>query len=103
MKRIAPIIPKAVRKVSKLETKSLTARGVKLMEEAGELAAEILRVEGEKNFKGKSKEQVLYDLHLEAVDTMLMAMDILVHTGATDKRIKEIMKNQMEKWKDRTR
>ena len=96
-------IPRKVRRVSKLETKSLTARGVKLMEESGELAAEILRVEGEKSRKGKSKEQVLCDLHLEAVDCMLMAMDILVHTGATDKHIREIMKNQLEKWEDKSR
>ena len=103
MKNTAPIIPKIVRKLSKLEKRPLLGRSVKLMEEAGELAAEILRLENMKSRKGKSKEQVLYDLHLEAVDCMLMAMDILAHTGATDARIKSIMKNQVEKWQDKTR
>ena len=73
------------------------------MEEAGELAAEILKYKGMKGAKGKSKKQILEDLHLEAVDTMLMAMDILCHTGATEKNIREIMDNQIIKWQDKTR
>lgn len=96
-------IPKKIRKVSKLEKRSLSSRCTKLFEEGGELAAEILRYQGEKGAKGKSKEEVLYDLHLEAVDCMLMAMDILCHTGATDKRIREIMTSQMKKWEDKSR
>lgn len=92
------IIPKRVRKVSLLEKKSLSNRGVKLFEEAGELAAEILRLQGMKGAKGKKKEEILYDLHLEAVDTLLMAMDILVHTGASTERINKIMNKQLDKW-----
>jgi len=91
-------IPKRVRKVSKLETKSLVARGLKLNEEAGELAAEILKLEGMKGARGKSRKEILYDLHLEAIDCLLMAMDILVHTGATEKRINQIMNSQLDKW-----
>lgn len=91
-------IPARVKKISRLETKTLLARGLKLNEEAGELAAEILKLEGLKGSNGKNRKEILYDLHLEAVDCMLMAMDILVHTGATEKRIASIMDSQLTKW-----
>lgn len=91
-------IPNRVARVSKLEKKSLPCRGLKLCEEAGELAAEILKLCGEKGTKGKTKREVLADLHLEAVDCMLMSMDILVITGAKEKTIKTIMDNQLKKW-----
>ena len=91
-------IPKQVRKVSKLEKRSLLARGLKLNEEAGELSAEILKLLGEKGKKGKTKEEVREHLHLEGVDCLLMAMDILCHTGATDKDITKIMNSQLKKW-----
>ena len=91
-------IPKQVRKVSNLEKRSLLARGLKLNEEAGELSAEILKLLGEKGRKGKTKSEVLADLHLEGVDVMLMAMDVLCHTGATDKVITKIMNSQLKKW-----
>ena len=90
-------ILKRVRTISKLEKKTLVARGLKLCEEAGELAAEILKYKGEKN-SHKCKKEILIDLHLEAVDCMLMAMDILVHTGATDKEITYIIRSQLDKW-----
>ena len=95
-------IPKNIRRVSKLEKKTLVERGLKLNEDAGELAAEILKLEGKKGSKGKTKEEILYDLHLEAIDCMLMAMDILVHTKATNKRINEIIDSQLKKWEKNT-
>ena len=92
-------IPRQVRKVSKLEKRSLLARGLKLNEEAGELSAEILKFLGEKGKKGKTKEEVLDHLRLEAVDVWLMAADILCHTDTSDKQITEIMNSQLAKWK----
>jgi NTP pyrophosphatase (non-canonical NTP hydrolase) len=91
-------IPDKIRNVALKERRDLITRGLKLNEEAGELAAEILKLKGEKDWKGKSYEQVLDDLHLEAVDVMLMAMDILVITGATDERISYIVDMQLLKW-----
>jgi NTP pyrophosphatase (non-canonical NTP hydrolase) len=93
------IIPHRVKKVSRLEKKTLVERGLKLNEEAGELAAEILKLEGLKGANGKTRKQILYDLHLEAIDVMLMAQDVLVHTGATEERIEKIMNSQLDKWK----
>ena len=95
-------ITKNISRVSKLEKKNIVERGLKLNEEAGELAAEILKLEGKKGSKGKTKEEILYDLHLEAIDCMLMAMDILVHTKATNKRINEIIDSQLKKWEKNT-
>ena len=95
-------IPKNIRRVSNLETKTLIERGLKLNEEAGELAAEILRLEGKKGSRGKSQKEILYDLHLEAIDCMLMAMDILVHTKAPNKRINAIINSQLKKWEKST-
>jgi NTP pyrophosphatase (non-canonical NTP hydrolase) len=94
------IIPNKVKRVSRLETKSLLARAVKLMEEAGELAAEVLKYEGLKGRNGKSKKEILDALHLEGVDVMLMAQDILIRTGATDKKICKIIDSQLKKWYD---
>lgn len=91
-------IPKQVVRVSRREKKSLVERGLKLNEEAGELAAEILKYIGEKGANGKTKKEILADLHLEAVDCLLMAMDILVHTGAKEKTIAKIMDRQLSKW-----
>lgn len=91
-------IPKQVRSISKREKRSLLARGLKLNEEAGELSAEILKYLGQKGRNGKTKEEVREHLHLEGIDVMLMAMDILCHTGATDKDITKIMKSQLAKW-----
>jgi NTP pyrophosphatase (non-canonical NTP hydrolase) len=98
MKESVKIIPERVRKVSLLEKKTLVERGLKLNEEAGELAAEILKLRGLKGAKGKTKKEILYDLHLEAVDCLLMSMDILVHTGASEGRIRSIMESQLDKW-----
>ncbi len=91
-------IPNKVVRVALAEKKSLSDRGLKMCEEAGELAAEILRYQGLKGAKGKTKEEILYMLHLEAVDCLLMSMDILVKTGATEKRIRKIMDSQLKKW-----
>lgn len=92
-------IPKKVRQVSKLERRSLLARGLKLNEEAGELAAEILKYLGEKGKNGKTKEEVLDHLRLEGIDCLLMSMDILCHVGTSDKQITSIMNSQLAKWK----
>jgi hypothetical protein len=96
-------IPKRVIRVSNREKKSLLARGVKLGEEYGELAAEILKYEGEKGSNGKSRKQILFALHLEAIDCLLMAMDILVHTHANEKEINKIMERQLDKWERNSR
>ncbi len=92
-------IPEKIKRVARLEKKSLITRGLKLCEEAGELAAEILKYYDEKPMKeGETKEIVLSKIHLEATDSLLMACDILIKSGATDKIINDLVNQQLAKW-----
>lgn len=91
-------IPERVRDVSRRERKSLNDRVVKLTEEVGELAAEALRLSGQKSCGDKTIEQVRAAFKLEAVDVMLMAMDLLETVNATDEEITRIMASQLDKW-----
>ena len=98
MKDSVKIIPERVRKVSLLEKKTLVERGLKLNEEAGELAAEILKYRGLKDAGGKMKKEILYDLRLEIVDVLLMSYDLLVYTKTSEECIRKIMNSQLDKW-----
>lgn len=91
-------IPKRLRKLSKLADRDLMARGMKLSEECGELSAEILKYYGLKGTKGKTKQEVLDHLRLEACDCLIMAMDILVHTDTSSSQLNEIVTKQLDKW-----
>lgn len=90
-------VPKKLRKVSKLEQKNLFGRSIKLGEEYGELMAEVLKYKGEKG-SNKSPEEILKDLQEEAVDCLIMAIDILVYTGAKDKDITKTLHRKLDKW-----
>ena len=91
-------IPSKLKRISKKEKRSLLARALKANEEAGELSAEVLKLEGEKGRNGKTEKEVREHLWLEAIDTLTVCMDILVATGATQKKIDEIFNQQMDKW-----
>jgi hypothetical protein len=91
-------LPKKLVDISSKDRRPLIPRGLKLCEEAGECAAEILKYSGYKGRKGKTEKQVLNHLRLEAVDCLIMAMDILVATKTADKQINEIMNGQLDKW-----
>jgi NTP pyrophosphatase (non-canonical NTP hydrolase) len=91
-------IPKRLRKLSKAADRDLIARGLKLSEECGELSAEILRYHGLKGANGKSQTIILDNLRLEAVDCLIMALDILVHTNTPKEQIDQIMTDQLDKW-----
>jgi len=86
-----------LRSVSKKEGKDIIARGLKLNEEAGELSAEILKYKGHKG-SDKTKQEILKDLQEEAIDTLIMALDILVYTGAKEKQIAKVMDKKLDKW-----
>jgi NTP pyrophosphatase (non-canonical NTP hydrolase) len=90
-------IPNKLRKVSKLEPKNLKSRGLKLGEEYGELVTEILKYKGEKGSE-KTADEILIDLKEEAVDCLIMSLDILVYTGCSDKYIAKILNKKLDKW-----
>lgn len=94
------MIPKALRRVSRLEPKSLAERGLKLTEENGELAAEIFKLLGKKKTTA-TKKQTLANLREEAVDCLIMAMDILAHTKTSNRQVKRIFDRKLEKWLDK--
>ena len=94
------MIPTKLRKVSRLEPKTLVERGLKLAEETGELAAEIFKLEGKKK-SDKNKKQILADLREEAVDCLIMSMDILAHTKTSNRQIKRLFNKKLEKWVDK--
>lgn len=84
------------------EEKTLTQRGLKLGEEAGETQAEILRFVQAHGleYKGKS---TLGEIAEEAVDTVIVATSILNHLqkeGLEEKEIKEIIERKLGKWKN---
>ena len=91
-------IPKKIRTSSKCENRKLSDRMVKLTEEVGELAAEVSKYKGLKGSKGKTKQEILDDLRLEAVDVMIMAMEMLCFTETSDDQINNIMDSQLNKW-----
>ncbi len=93
-------IPRKLRIISKREPKTLVERGLKLTEENGELAAEIFKLIGKKK-TNQTKKETLAHLKEEAVDCLIMAMDILVKVGVTDKEITKLLKAKMDKWLDK--
>lgn len=90
-------IPKIIRDYTESDNWNLRTRGLKLMEESGEVAAEILKLDGHKGRKGKTEKEVLAHLRLEAVDVLVVAFSILHHTGATEKEIDGLIKQQLKK------
>ena len=94
------MIPKTLRKVSRLEPKNLVERGLKLCEENGELAAEIFKLLGKKKSQ-VTKKQTLANLREEAVDCLIMSMDILAHTNTSNRQVKRLFDKKMKKWLDK--
>lgn len=82
---------------SKYEKNGILERGLKLGEEYGELAAEILKL---KEFKRtlESKEQIKKNILLEATDCLIMVYDILTNMGFTKGEIVDTAEKQISKW-----
>ncbi len=93
------IIPKKVRKASKLTRKNLVERCLKLTEENGELAAEIFKFKGLKK-TNLTKSQIQENMMEEAIDCLIMGMDLVVHLGMTDKQIQLYLDKKIDKWLD---
>lgn len=89
------IPPDLIRIIQKSNT-SIQTRFTKLTEEVGELAEQVLILQGEKDGVGGLKD--LYNLYLEVVDVHIMALAMIVATGITEEEVDQIMKSQLEKW-----
>jgi NTP pyrophosphatase (non-canonical NTP hydrolase) len=90
--------PKKLKTASSLTKRTLIARVLKLCEEAGELSAEVLKFSNLKGRGGKSKSEVEEDLREEAVDCLIMSLDILIETGTSEKHLNELLNKKLDKW-----
>ena len=86
-----------IKNVSKFEGCGLIERVCKLQEEVGELSAEALKSIGFKKSE-LNTEQIKKNILLEAVDCLIMSMDILSNQGFSKKEIIEMADSQIEKW-----
>lgn len=77
--------------------KLLVERVVKLTEEVGELAAEVLIENGYSN-KYRKPGLVEKNIRTEAVDCLIMVLDILNFVGATKEDINKLVNKKVNKW-----
>jgi NTP pyrophosphatase (non-canonical NTP hydrolase) len=83
--------------LSEREQKSLLERFVKLSEECGELAQEILIAEDASGFQHK---KVGVDgISGEAVDVIIVALSIFHKGGGSKRELLEILEKKCEKWR----
>lgn len=82
---------------SKYEKHGLLERGLKLGEEYGELAAEILKL---KEFKRtlESKEEIRKNILLESTDCLIMIYDIISHMKFKKEEVVDMAEKQIGKW-----
>ena len=76
---------------------TIAEKGLKLTEEVGELAAELLKITGYKYTKD-TKEEAMQKALLESTDTMIMIFGIMVQLGFTKQQIVEMTESQINKW-----
>lgn len=105
MKNLSQVY-KEIQKVSDLakEVKSsdqtLENKVLKLMEESGELATDTIKLNGYKVSK-QSKKDIEENMEEEIVDVLLVILDIAHQRNMPEKRLGELMKKKLAKWKDK--
>lgn len=91
-----------IRSASESDDKgTLVERGLKLSEEVGELAAEILKSVDYKYHKN-TPDEIRTGILLESVDCMIMVFDILNKAGYSKSDIMTMTLSQLNKWKNQT-
>jgi hypothetical protein len=86
-----------IQNVSSLEKFGLLERVCKLQEEVGELSAEVLKQIGFKHHN-ETIDKIRENILLEAVDCLIMSMDILSQQGFSKKEIIDKANSQIKKW-----
>ena len=72
-----------IKSISKQEKKTFAEKGLKLVEEVGELSAEILKLNGRKGAKGKSRDEIRKEALFEVADVHLVLATICTDLGYT--------------------
>lgn len=78
----------------------LLQRALKLNEEAGEVAAEALKLTG---YKGtvESTEDINNNLKEEAIDALICSLDVINHMNMTEKEVEIFIEKKLGKWKSK--
>lgn len=85
-----------IAKITLQDDKSLLERMVKLQEEAGELAQEVL-IES-KTVGSRHKSKGIDGIQGEAIDVVLVALSIYFQDSGTIEFLKKLLKEKCEKW-----
>lgn len=88
---------KSTAEIVKSEKYGIVERGLKLSEETGELAAEILKFVGFKNIDSSTSE-IEQHMLLELTDCLIMIFDIMTYMGFTKQQIIDMSEKQVNKW-----
>lgn len=86
-----------IQNVAELEGYGLIERVCKLQEEVGELSAETLKLIGFKS-SNLPESEIKKNILIEAVDCLIMSMDILSTQGFSKDEIIKIADSQINKW-----
>jgi NTP pyrophosphatase (non-canonical NTP hydrolase) len=76
---------------------NIVDKGLKLSEEVGELAAEILKLRGIK-FTELNEQEIKKKILLESCDVLIMIFSIMYEMNFSKEEIVEMTKSQIEKW-----
>lgn len=76
----------------------ITLHLAKLMEEVGELAQAVNKVNGRKGMKGESLEQVFDNIEEEAADAIQCIMAIAIKSGVDYKSLKKRLASKNQKY-----
>ena len=83
--------------LSKYENSTIKDRVLKLMEESGELSAEVLKISGYK-VNNLSPDELRKKILLESVDCLVVIMNILITEKYTKEEVIEMSNQQINKW-----
>jgi NTP pyrophosphatase (non-canonical NTP hydrolase) len=88
---------KQIQQLSVSEKKNLLERTIKLQEETGELAEQVLIAQ---NSSGSQYKETTKDaIKIEAADVMLVALSIFFLEGGTSEELEAILGEKAAKWK----
>ena len=76
---------------------TIAEKGLKLTEEVGELAAELLKITGYK-YTNDTKEEAIQKSLLESCDVLIMTFGIMIQLGFTKQQIVDMTESQVNKW-----
>jgi NTP pyrophosphatase (non-canonical NTP hydrolase) len=79
---------------------SLQDKAIKLAEETGEVAKEVLAL-GQAANKSKSAEGTMSALAEECIDTIIVAKSLIISSGLSEEELKEIADRKLNKWESK--